>query len=132
MDAYTTELIEHLRGRDDPLLREAAAAIALFAASDKARHTEFMLLANMCQKLLSAEHGMAPASSERVKFCDEKSVCCRPVADCPEQDNRRQPTTLTDAEREAILFCIECCKNDVRSDIVQTAVAAVARIGNSF
>jgi hypothetical protein len=40
----------------------------------------------------------------------------------------RQPA-LTDAEREAVEFCIACSERDVRSDIVVAARAAVARLG---
>ena len=73
--------------------------------------------------------------------------------DCPDQDNatnhdaapaaRAQPDPagrdsdyvagtgdiLTDAEREAVEFCIASSERDVRSDIVSAARAAVARLG---
>lgn len=47
-----------------------------------------------------------------VKACDEKTGGCRPADDCQEKDNRRQPPTLTDAERIAIEHGIASLESD--------------------
>jgi len=58
-----------------------------------------------------------------------RSEAARYVADQTNIVPLYRSPTLTDAEREALEFCIATSERDVRGDVVAAARAAVARLG---